>query len=220
MRENTLEAFRNGLNAGATHIETDVHATLDGIPVLVHDPVVEGIEIAKTLFSELPTYIPTLQEALETFPLTKFNIDVKSKTASSGIARVVNDLEAHNRVLITSFSERRRKITLKQTPGAATSASALSYVLSLITARLGIVSLTKKILHNIDALQIPTKSLGINAANPKMISRFHEASVFVYFWTINDPVEMKKLLDMGVDGLVTDRSDLARKVIDSRDDSL
>lgn len=212
-KENTIDAFTAALSAGATHIETDVRSTKDNVAVLVHDPVIEGKTVEDTYLKDLPSYVPTLQSALESLPLVRFNIDVKSAKAVRPTAAVIQELDAVERVLITSFSNRRRKKTLHLIPGVATSISASQFVVAIISARLRLTFLLRKSLRNIDAIQIPTRALKIDTTSAKIIRSFHECGVFVYFWTVNDAKHISALLNRGADGIVTDRTDVALSVI-------
>ena len=211
--ENTKFAFEKAIKAGATHIETDVRATKDDVAVLVHDPVLEGMVIKNTLFKDLPPYSYKLSDALLDFPSTFFNIDIKSKNAIDATVQVVREREAQNRILIASFSGARRKKTLKRLIGAATSASRSEFVMAFLSSQLGLTSLTKRFLRNVDALQIPTQVFGIKTTHPRVIESLSASGTYVYFWTVNDPEEMRSLLEKGAHGFVTDRTDLARSLI-------
>lgn len=209
--ENSLEAFRAALSAGATHIETDAHATADGVAILFHDEQLGGRPIWEYQRAELPDYVPTLDAALETFPYARFNIDIKSLGAISAVSTSVNAHRAHDRVLIASFSLDRRKRTQEKILGATSSASALEFALALWGAKLGLQWLVNRALGRVDAIQIPIRAAGMKTITPKTMKAFKAAHVVVHVWTINDPDEMRLLVNLGVDGIVTDRSDLAYK---------
>lgn len=208
-KPNTLDAFLDALNAGADFIETDAHGTKDGIAVLFHDDEINGRPLSSLLSSELPEYIPTLHQSLVTFPQAKFNIDIKNAEASQTVAAVINELSAHNRVLITSFDKARRKATMLMTPGAATSPSVREFVPILFAGLCGLQRLVNKLLSPFDAVQIPASALGINIVSARLVKMFHKAGVLVHVWTINEPAQMSDLIICGVDGVVTDRTDLA-----------
>jgi len=207
--ENSLEAFRAALSAGATHIETDAHSTRDSVAILFHDEVLAERPISDYLFEELPSYVPSLQQALEAFPYARFNIDIKSVGAISTVADAVTKLSAQDRVLITSFSEKRRSATVSLLPGIASSASAQRFALALIAAKLGLQPLVTWALRGLVAVQIPARALRMNTVTRRTIVAYHRAGVRVQVWTINDPLEMRQLVSIGVDGIVTDRADLA-----------
>lgn len=211
--ENSLDAFSDALESGATHIETDVRCSRDGVPVLIHDSQMGQLVVSESLVSEFPYYVATLQEALERFPEARFNIDIKSSDAIVPTVNLVKEMNAEERVLITSFSDQRRKKALSLLGDVATSSSSFSYAVALVSLRVGLTSIASYMLRNIDALQIPEKSLGITASSRTMIARFKKLGIFVYFWTINDPDVMLELIHRGADGVVTDRTDIAANIL-------
>lgn len=208
-KPNSLAAFKAALDAGADFIETDAHGTKDGVAVLFHDDDIDGIKLNSLLASELPKYIPTLEQVLSYFPEVKFNIDIKNSEASIPVAAAINELSAHNRVLITSFSKSRRTATMLLAPGTASSPSVKEFAPALLAGLFGQQWLVNKLLSSFDAVQIPSRALGINIASPRLVKMFHKAGVIVHVWTINDPAVMTTLIRSGVDGIVTDRTDLA-----------
>lgn len=210
---NTVEAFRAALDAGADFIETDAHGTKDGVAVLFHDDDINGIPLSSLLVSELPSYIPTLHDALTAFPLTKFNIDIKNSSAAVPVAAEINEFSAQDRVLLTSFSAKRRKSTILLAPGTASSPSVSEFAPALFAALLGQQWLVNSLLRSFDAIQIPARVLGFNIVTPRLVKMYHSAGVKVHVWTINDPNQMSQLIKAGVDGIVTDRTDLAVKTI-------
>lgn len=218
--ENTLPAFSAALAAGAQIIETDVQATRDGIAVLFHDEALpSGIRVADITAEQLQSVVlplggrvSTLQEILETFPAAKFNVDLKSADAIADAASAIHDAGAIDRVLVTSFSGRRRRAAVRRLPGVATSASATIVVTALIAGKLGLSGLMKWILRDVDAVQIPETVLGLTTTTPGMVRRWHSAGVEVHVWTINDELAMHRLIAAGVDGIVTDHCDVAHRV--------
>lgn len=206
---NTLESFTKALAAGADYIETDAHGTKDGIAVLFHDDDINGVPISSLISTELPNYIPTLTSALERFPHVKFNIDIKNSEASVPVANAINKLNVHQRILLTSFDAKRRKATMQKAPGTASSPSVREFTPAFIAALCGQQWLVNRLLRNFDAVQIPASALGLNIVSPRLVKTYHKAGVMVHVWTINDPEHMKKLLAAGVNGIVTDRADIA-----------
>ena len=206
---NSIPAFSAALAAGADFIETDAHGTRDGIAVLFHDETLDGKRISEYDFAELPSYIPTLEEALNRFPEARFNIDIKNSEASAPVAQVLNAIGAHKRVLLTSFSARRRKYTMALAPGTASSPSVTEFTPALLVAMCGLQPLVTLMLKRFDAVQIPARGAGINTVSPRLVRMFHKAGVLVHVWTINNVDQMRQLISAGVDGIVTDRTDLA-----------
>ncbi|QHC58609.1 glycerophosphodiester phosphodiesterase family protein [Rathayibacter sp. VKM Ac-2760] len=223
---NTLESFERALAAGADLLETDVRASLDGVAVLVHDEAVVDASgtrhvIERTRWEELAAILlPSgerllpLAEALRRLPEARFNLDVKARAAVVPVALAVHAAGACDRVLITSFSESRRRAAVRLLPGVATSASAPRFLLALAGAHLGGTALVRVALRGIDALQVPESAAGLRVADPRILARLRSTGAEIHLWTINDPERMRALLALGVDGLVSDRTDLARQLID------
>jgi glycerophosphoryl diester phosphodiesterase len=117
--------------------------------------------------------------------------------------------------LLTSFSERRRRTALAELPGVATSATASRFAAALVATVLHSPALVAAALRGLHAVQIPTRALGLDTVSPARIRAFHAAGVEVHTWTINDEPEMRRLLALGVDGIVTDRADIALEVVRS-----
>ncbi|WP_241972610.1 glycerophosphodiester phosphodiesterase family protein [Cryobacterium cryoconiti] len=225
--ENTLLAFRHALEAGASHLETDVHASADGIAVLSHDADCDvagtRIRVDRLSMAELRRVglgtgqtFASLREGLDAFPDARFNIDVKSAAAAEATAVAVRDARAIDRVLITSFSEARRRTAVGLLPGVATSASAPVIIRTVLAAGLGTAAPVRRSLTGFAAVQVPESVRFLRILTPRFIRAIHAAGVEVHVWTVNDPDDMTRLLDWGVDGLVTDRCDLAVKVIAAR----
>jgi glycerophosphoryl diester phosphodiesterase len=216
--ENSLSAFRDALQAGATHLETDVRATADGIAVLAHDAQPPGWAepIARTVLvdvmDEHPA-VPTLGAALTSFPEARFNIDVKDPRAAAPVVAAVRAAKAQDRVLLTSFRTMRRRAALRGLGPVATSASSEQVAAAVVGLRLRSTALVRAALAGVDAVQIPERLAGLDATAPPVIDRLHAAGVEVHFWVINDPARMRELVARGADGLVTDRPDLAAALL-------
>ena len=224
--ENTMLAFIAAVDAGATFLETDVHATADGIAVLAHDPNLDRVAgrdvvIEQTLWQDLAeidlgqgTQVPELRTALLALPDAKWNIDLKSDAAVVPTVRAVVEARAVDRVLLTSFSERRRRQAQLLLPDVATSASQSIALQAVAAQRLGLRGQLRRILEPVVALQVPRRHRGVELVTERSVAAFQRAGVEVHVWTINDPVEMRELLEMGVDGIVTDRCDLALPLVE------
>lgn len=216
--ENTLEAFAAALGAGANYLELDVRATADGVAIVFHDEVLDRVSpesgpVNALTLSEIQAIklnlggrIPTLDEVLEEFPNSKINIDIKSAAAISSIAETLKNRKANQRVLITSFSERRRKAALQAAPGTATSPSAWFVLLIRLASffRLGL----NRLLAKFDMIQIPVSYGVLRLDSPRFIESVKRRQVEVVYWTVNDPIEAIRLRNIGASGIVTDRTDL------------
>lgn len=218
--ENSIEAFRQAIAAGCTHLESDVHATLDGIAVLFHDDDLRRVAGSSQKISEL-TYaqlseitlefgsvVPTLEEVLLEFQGLRLNLDIKSTGAIAPTAEVINRTGSHDRVLVSSFSSRRRlqALSLMERP-VATSAS-MREVLLLLASHYLFGLGTRSIAKNIDALQIPPSQGPIKLSTKSFIKRLRSNGLEVHFWTINDPKLALELIERGATGVVSDRVDL------------
>ena len=220
-------AFLKGMSAGATHIETDVHATLDGVAVISHDPDLSRVagrqvRVEQFTMSELRRIelgdgqsFVSLHDALDALPDALFNIDVKSPQAVLPTVRAIVQARAIDRVLITSFSRRRRLDTVRLLEGVATSASSDGVLGAVVAAKLGLSPIVRRVTHRIDAVQLPERYGIFRLVTRRTVHALHACGVEIHVWTVNDPREMRRLLELGVDGLITDRCDLARELIDS-----
>lgn len=226
--ENTLGGFTAALAAGADVLESDVHVSRDGIPMLFHDETLLRLtgnprRIRDVSSDELKALdlgrgegVPALEDVLVALPTARFNLDMKSPDAPSATASVLARQNAHDRVLLASFSERNRRKVRRLMPQVATSISAGQFVAIVLSTRLGLSGLVKRFIGRAQALQIPTRALGTDTSTARFIALAHRCGVSVHYWVINDETEMRLLLDRGADGLVTDSVALAREVIRSR----
>jgi glycerophosphoryl diester phosphodiesterase len=223
--ENTLLAFRAAVSVGATHLETDVHASADGIAVISHDADLlrsagVAMRIDQLTLAELQEIdlgsaqtIPTLAEALAAFPEARFNIDLKSDAVVGPAVDAIRASGATNRVLVASFDNRRRRRAIRALPGVATSASTLPVAAALLAGALGLTPLARWLLRHVQAVQVPERLRGVRVISPRMVRVLQSAEVEVHVWTVNDRADMRRLLDIGVDGLITDRADLALELL-------
>ncbi len=226
--ENTLLSFAKAIAAGAIYVETDVHASLDGAAVIAHDPDLKriagrDIRVDQLTLAELQRIdlgygqtFTTLAAALDAFPDTRFNIDVKAAAAAEPAARAIIAAKAQSRVLVSSFDERRRRAALSLLPGVVSSSSARLFAVALLAGKLGLSPVVRRALRGLVAVQVPEKAIGLRITTPRMIRLLHAAGVEIHVWTVNDPVRMNELLDLGIDGIVSDRADLALDVVAAR----
>jgi glycerophosphoryl diester phosphodiesterase len=225
--ENTLAAFTHAVDLGYTYLETDVHVTSDGVLLAFHDTVLDRVtdrtgSIADTTYDQVQQAliggrepVPTLAELFDAFPGARFNIDLKSESSVEALAAFIEEREAWHRVLVGSFSGRRMGAFRRRTAGrVATSAHPLEVVAFVLSpsARLARWLTRGKPL----ALQVPHRRGRFVVASPGLVRRAHAAGVQVHVWTVDDPIEMNTLLDRGVDGIMTDRTDILRDVLRDR----
>lgn len=222
--ENSVAAVAEALSTGAEYVESDCHATKDGEVVLFHDDSVERITgdprlVADLTLRELDGLMEdlggllTLRDALEGFPDTRWNLDAKAAAATDAMGRLIAP-HAH-RVLIASFSDARRRAALAACAAAgarvapATSAGSATIARLLAAVPTGSRGLVRRILRDVDALQVPQRQGGLPVLTDRLVRLAHDAGTEVHVWTVNDPETMSALVARGVDGIVTDRADLA-----------
>ena len=220
--ENSRGAFRAAVAAGVTYIETDVVASRDGIAMICHDLDLDRVAGIRAAVGDLSAAelakvdlggegFITLRQALVEFPTTRFNIDVKDPRAIADVTASIRDASAPDRVLVSSFSAARRRTALADLPGVASSASSTEFVRIFAAVRLGLTPP----LPRIQALQIPSSVNGIPTVTRALLERYHRLGLEVHVWTINDESEIRRLVELGVDGIVSDRADIALRAIAS-----
>ncbi len=225
--ENTLAAFRHAETLGYDCLETDVHLSRDGVLLAFHDDVLDRVtdltgaiagldlaEIRRALIGGAEP-VPTLSELFREFPTARFNIDIKAHAAAVPLADAVAAGDAEERVCVGSFSNRTMRAFRQATGGRVATAatpreSALWRFLPLGLAR----SLGGS---DFAVFQLPRRRGRVEVVTSAFVRRAHAAGKHVHVWTVDDPVEMRELLDLGVDGLFTDRTDLLREVLVERD---
>jgi glycerophosphoryl diester phosphodiesterase len=216
--ENTMAAFRHAVALGYRYLETDVHVTRDGVLLAFHDAVLDRVtdgrgELVGLSAEEIGRFrvggrepVPTLAELYDAFPDARLNIDLKSDGAAPALADFIAERVAWDRVLVGSFERRRLHDFRRLTGGrVATSAHPLE-VAAFLAAPTALPTAPV-------ALQIPRRRGRLVVASPRLIRRAHARGLHVHVWTVDDPDQMHELLDLGVDGLITDRTDLLKQVL-------
>jgi glycerophosphoryl diester phosphodiesterase len=225
--ENTVAAFRHAVELGYTYLETDVHVTSDGVLLAFHDTVLDRVtdrtgSISGSTWADVQQAliggrerVPTLAELLDAFPEARFNIDLKSDGAVEPLAAFIEDRGAWDRVLVGSFSGRRMRAFRRRTGGrVATSAPPLEVVAFVLSPSARLARWLTR--GRPVALQVPHRRGRILVVSRGLVRRARAAGVQVHVWTIDDPEEMNILLDRGVDGIMTDRTDILRDVLRAR----
>ena len=238
--ENTLESFRLAMEAGAGGLELDVHMTLDGEIVVIHDPTVDRTTngsgaVARMTLDEIQgldagyrfspdggsTYpyrgrdlrVPTLAEVYEEFPDSPVNIEIKEAQpgVEEAVLEVVREAGAVGRTLVASnrhgVVRRFRRISGGR---IMTAASRREIARFYLLSRLRLERLYRPAY---DALQVPLDHRGTRVVTPRFLEAAHARGVRVDVWTINDPGEMRRLLDLGVDVLMTDRPETLTRIL-------
>jgi len=224
--ENTAEAFARAIALGYRYVETDVHATRDGVAVVFHDPTLQRVtgekgRIDALRWADLATVrvggeaaVPRLDDALGGWPQVRFNIDVKAAGAVEPTVDTVERAGAADRVLLASFSDARlQRLRALAGPKVATSLGIRG------VARLWLASRTGRRVNlppTVAAAQVPIRHRGLRVVDRRFVEYAHRLGLHVHVWTIDEPAEMHELLDLGVDGIMTDHVDVLRDVYRSR----
>jgi len=221
--ENTLQAFRHAVDLGYDYLETDVHLTKDGVLLAFHDAVLDRVtdatgRIAESTHADVQRAliggsesVPTLAELFDAFPDARFNIDLKAPAAVEPLARFIDEREAWDRVCVGSFAGRRLRRFRRLTRGRVATAASRGEVVAYLLLPAPLARVVTRGRPRV--LQVPHRHRGLTIVTPRLVRRAHRAGVHVHVWTIDDPEEMKALLDRGVDGLITDRTDILRAVL-------
>lgn len=224
VEENTPAAFAHAESLGYRHIETDVQASSDGVAVVFHDADMarmtgEQGRVRDRSFAELDRMrtrggepIMRLEDALTAFPDIRFNIEPKSDEVVAPLAEAIRRCGAIDRVCVGCF-DARRTLRLRELLGERLCWSpGYRGVLGAWLAGWGLpVSV-----GGFPALQIPPAWRGIPIATPRFVAAAHARGIQVHVWTIDDEAEMERLLDIGVDGLMSDRPARLKAVLERR----
>ncbi|MFZ5855691.1 MAG: glycerophosphodiester phosphodiesterase [Chloroflexota bacterium] len=237
---NTLFAFEHAAELGVDVLEMDIHMTKDGALVVSHDETMDrltdgtGLIKEKTLAevqgfdaaydwsplddgAEYPyrgqgITIPTLESVFERFPEYRMNIEIKQ--AEPSIAQPFCDLiRAHNmqdKILVASFKDEALAEFRETCPEVATSGSR-GQIKPFIYMHLAFLG--RLYPPNFSAVQLPIEDSGITLLTSRFVNVAHARGLWVDAWTIDDPAEMRMLIDIGVDGIITDRPDLLMEVL-------
>lgn len=237
--ENTAAAFAAALRAGAEWIETDVSTTSDGVIVVFHDSTLTRLAdhpgaIKNMTWEQLKSIelrdggtIPTLEDTLRAFPTARFNIDLKDLQAAERIIPLLVATGAYDRVRLASFSERRLRRAYREAQkagvGLRVSASqpavSIFYLVSRLSPRLWawLLPLLRRFLLPFDCLQIPAyyrvAGRNLHIADRALVEAAHRAGLEVHVWTVDDERTMRELIALGVDGIVTNRTNLLARVL-------
>lgn len=227
--ENTAAAFRRAVDMGYRYLETDVHATSDGELLAFHDTHLDRVSDASGAIADLPWArvrearigggepIPRLTDLLAEFPTTRFNIDVKAAGAIAPLVAVIGEHDAVDRVCVGSFSERRlRAVRRALGPRLATAAGQVGTGGFRFAPR----AVLRWLQTPAPVFQIPEthviRGRRVRLVTPQFIQRVHSHGKHIHVWTIDDRADMERLLDWGVDGIVTDRIDVLASVMADR----
>jgi glycerophosphoryl diester phosphodiesterase len=228
--ENTWTSFSHAVALGCRYLETDVHATADGVVLTIHDP-----DLARTagrpgqvrsmrskdlasvrLAGDEP--IPRLDELLAAWPEVRWNIDAKHDSVVEPLARTLQRNGAVDRVCVTSFSDRRLTRISREVGPRLCTAMGPAAIASLRLASLlyGPAASTAGRLRRFGAAQVPLRQGVMPIVDRRFVATAHRVGLHVHVWTIDNEVMMARLLDLGVDGIMTDRPSALKAVLERR----
>jgi glycerophosphoryl diester phosphodiesterase len=224
VEENTMAAFAHAVALGYTHIETDVQATRDGVAVIFHDDTLERMtgepeRIADLTWDEISrrrtrggAAIPLLEDVLAEWPGLRINLEAKADAAVDPMAQAIRRADALDRVCVGAFDVKcTARLRELLGPGLCWS-PAHAGVLGLWLRGWSLPARRPEF----PVVQVPLAFKGIPIITPRFIRAAHAHGVQVHVWTVDAEAEMDRLLDMGVDGLMTDRPSLLKEVLARR----
>lgn len=223
--ENSLEAFEDAVSRGFTYLEIDVRCSADGTVWVIHDETLARLSGSPASTADLDDAqlaaermdgragFVRLRDVLERLPQTRLNIDIKSADAVEPTCALIAETDSLDRVCLASFSHRRLRRIRRLLPTVVTGASSVEVAaVKLVPAGL----LTVLGLPRADCLQVPVASGRLTITTPRFLARARRLGLPVHVWTVDEAAEMHRLLDLGVDGLITDRTDVLADVLTSR----
>jgi len=223
--ENSWAAFERAVELDFHYVETDVRTTADGVAVAIHDPALERTTghvglVSRTSSRDLDALrlgdggpVPRLEDLLAAWPDLRWNIDVKQREAVVAVAGAIRRTCSKDRALVTAFAGRRaRRVRAALGPELATGAGRLAVALLVVAKAAPWVRLPAPA----SAAQVPVRQGRIRIVDGAFVRACHRAGMAVHVWTVDDRSEMERLLDLGVDGIMTDRPSVLKEVLEKR----
>jgi glycerophosphoryl diester phosphodiesterase len=219
--ENTMPAFEHAVRLGYRYLETDAHATSDGVLVAFHDNVLDRVTDRKGVIAQLPwetvrlarlgadVGIPLMEDLLAAWPDVRVNIDLKHEASVAPLVEVIDRTAAHDRVCVASFSGKRLDRFRRLSGGRVCTAIAPLEITRLRLAGFG----APVGRFNGNCAQVPVRQGPVLILDRRFVDGAHRQGLPVHVWTIDDPAEMERLLDLGVDGIMTDRPSVLKEVL-------
>ncbi len=225
--ENSLAAFDRAVRLGYRYLETDVHVTADGALLAFHDATLDRVtdhsgRVSRMRYAEIRPAriggvepIPLLEDLLGAWPDVRVNVDVKVPGAIDALVEVIRRTGTLDRVCVAAFSESRvARARAALGPRLCTALGprgALALRLASYTGGRGAAGLGR-----VPCAQVPARVGRVSVVDERFVRTAHRLGVQVHVWTVDDPVEMHRLLDLGVDGIMTDEVEALRDVLASR----
>ena len=223
--ENTAAAFRRAAAAGYRYFETDVHTTADGALVAFHDATLDRVTDSAGRIRDLPwdavrearvagkEPLPLFEDLLEEFPEARWNVDLKAESSLVPLVELIRRTGAWDRICVGSFTESRVARARRLAGPRLATSYGVSGVLGLRLRSFGIPAALRS---GAVAAQVPQSQAGVPVVDRRFVRAAHARGLQVHVWTINDPERMNSLLDLGVDGIMTDHLETLRAVLTDR----
>ncbi|MEV5988252.1 glycerophosphodiester phosphodiesterase [Streptomyces sp. NPDC052051] len=223
--ENTAAQFRRAVAAGYRYIETDVHTTADGKLVAFHDATLDRVTDGTGRIADLPWEavrharvagsepVPLFEDLLAEFPEVRWNVDMKAEPALHPLLTLIERMNAWDRVCVGSFSEARVARAQRLAGPRLATSYGIRGVLGLRLRSWGVPVAPRR---SAIAAQVPESRSGVPVVDHRFVRTAHALGLQVHVWTINEPDRMHRLLDLGVDGIMTDHIDTLRTVLEDR----
>jgi glycerophosphoryl diester phosphodiesterase len=222
--ENTMRAFEYAVGLGYRYLETDAYATRDGVLVSFHDDRLDRVTDSKGQIEALTwddlkaariggvEPIPLLEDLLTRWPDMRVNIDPKHDAAVTPLIALIKRLGVEDRVCIGSFSGKRIRQFQDAFDGRVCTSLGPAGVLKLKAASSG-VSFGR---FREGCAQVPVKANNVTIVTRRFVEAAERAGMQVHVWTIDEEAEMRRLIDLGVHGVMTDRPALLKQVLMSK----
>jgi glycerophosphoryl diester phosphodiesterase len=225
--ENTMPAFEHAVRLGYRYLETDAHVTADGVLIAFHDDRLDRVTdrtglIAELRWSEVQRArvdgrepIPLLEDLLTAWPDVRINIDPKQDDVAEPLAAALLRTKTVDRVCVGAFSDRRiARVRDLTGPGLCTSMGPreVAHLVSTSRGLPGGGRITSP------CAQVPTHQGRLPLVTERFVAAAHRRGVQVHVWTVDDPIEITRLLDLGVDGIMTDRPQVLKDILVERND--
>ncbi|MER5638801.1 glycerophosphodiester phosphodiesterase [Kitasatospora sp. NPDC002227] len=227
--ENSLAAFEAAVALGYRYLETDVHATADGVLVAFHDSRLDRVTDRTGAVAELPWEavrqariggtepVPLFEDLLGAFPSARFNVDVKAAPAVGPLVEAVRRADAWDRVCVGGFSDRRlAAVRAAAGPRLATSLGPREVARLRLRSLAGPLLPARRTPYAGLCAQVPERQNGVRVVDRAFVRAAHQLGLQVHVWTVDDATRIRALLDLGVDGIMADRIDILRDVLDER----
>jgi glycerophosphoryl diester phosphodiesterase len=222
--ENTMKAFEHAVSLGYRYVETDVQATSDGVAVVFHDDTLDRVTDRLGRIADLPWAevglarvagtepIPRLDELLAAWPDLRVNVEPKRDPAVDPVVDAIRRAGAVDRVCVASFDDGRVARARRLLGPRLCTTAGVGETLRLKAASYGVP------VGDVPSacLQVTPRYKGLPVLDPRLIATAHRLSIPVHVWTIDGPGQMQQLLELGVDGIMTDRPTALKRVLEDR----